>query len=123
MDPNVIGSTSLNPKIVGGRHVDSLLYDISSSENPTSMTHFYFDSESNIGFQGSEDGSASTATKYGGVKKIVSLTLLQSSCALRKLTALKKQMGGATSHNLNAPGNFSVVSHRLRAQPVMMQTL
>ncbi|KAG5390491.1 hypothetical protein IGI04_023106 [Brassica rapa subsp. trilocularis] len=92
MDPNVIGSTSLNPKIVG-------------------------------------DGSASTATKYGGVKKIVSLTLLlscnypltnpntcrlQSSCALRKLTALKKQMGGATSHNLNAPGNFSVVSHRLR---------
>ena len=49
MDPNVIGSTSLNPKIVGGRHVDSLLYDISSSENPTSRTHFYFDSESNIG--------------------------------------------------------------------------
>ncbi|KAH0905705.1 hypothetical protein HID58_037532, partial [Brassica napus] len=149
MDPNVIGSTSLNPKIVGGRHVDSLLYDISSSENPTSRTHFYFDSESNIGFQGSEDGSASTATKYGGVKKIlnsyviisppqVSLELktssllscnypltnpntcrLQSSCALRKLTALKKQMGGATSHNLNAPGNFSVVSHRLHAQPVV----
>ena len=49
IDPNVIGSTSLNPKIVGGRHVDSLLYDISSSENPTSRTHFYFDSESNIG--------------------------------------------------------------------------
>ncbi|CAN7011038.1 unnamed protein product [Brassica rapa subsp. trilocularis] len=122
MDPNVIGSTSLNQKIVGGRHVDSLLYDISSSENPTSRTHFYFDSESNIG-KGSEDGSASTATKYGGVNKIESLTLLQSSCALRKLTALKKQMGGATSHNLNAPGNFSVVSHRSRAQPVMMQTL
>ncbi|KAH0909180.1 LOW QUALITY PROTEIN: hypothetical protein HID58_032501, partial [Brassica napus] len=85
MDTNVIGSTSLNPKN-SGRHVDSLLYDISSSENPTSRTHFYFDSESNIG-KGSEDGSASTATKYGGVKKIESLTLSLELCSVCGLDA------------------------------------
>ncbi|KAG5400254.1 hypothetical protein IGI04_014861, partial [Brassica rapa subsp. trilocularis] len=76
-DRKVIVAGSLNPKLVGGRPGDSMLYYISllcncPVTNPNTCR-------------------------------------LQSSYALWKLTTLKQQMRGATSHVRNAPGNFSVI--------------
>ncbi|CAN6838711.1 unnamed protein product [Brassica oleracea] len=62
---------SLNPKFVGGKHVDSVLYDISSPAIDIYVNNFYSSKLS----RGVKVGSAPTATKYGRVKKIESLAM------------------------------------------------
>ncbi|CAN6838703.1 unnamed protein product [Brassica oleracea var. botrytis] len=69
---------SLNPKFVGGKHVDSVLYDISSPAIDIYVNNFYSSKRSphfERNLKDPEGGSAPTATKYGRVKKIESLAM------------------------------------------------